>query len=269
MGLNPHLLEMAKTAARFRQNFQVVLSPQNQLMPGMENYQLQTKAQSTPVGAMFVDRTSGTPRIVSTQIAEKLRDLGLGKKLYGEVMKAMPGGQLNSDATVSTAAARVWRSLQRNSGSYTVQQHERAAENPFGMTLIPNPPTPSSVFSGQITPKAVKQANNVVQRREVMGLNPYLLDMAKARIKKADVPSTPMAVPTSGSGVPPAAPIPPPNAAPVQSSPAPQFGQTTANPTQQTQPPQVVTTGGGAPNVPAPSPGAAMKAPGLVKHQNA
>ena len=105
-----------------------------------------------------------------------------------------------------------------------------------------------------------------------MGLNLHLLEMAKARIKQADVPPTPMSSPST-QPIPPmpaSAPPPPTDAATVPSSPPVNFGSLTAQPPPQVaQPPraqQPVTTSQGG-NVP---PGAgtsidAQRAVGLNK----
>ena len=49
----------------------------------------------------------------STQIDPKFHGMGLGKKLYGEVMRRQPGGLLASDNDVSGEAARVWQGMPR------------------------------------------------------------------------------------------------------------------------------------------------------------
>lgn len=130
-----------------------------------------------------------------------------------------------------------------------------------------------------------------------MGLNPYLLELAKASIKRgnfevnapplmpieptpaqgptgkkkvpavkqADVPPTPLSAPTATPGMPPPPATPPTNGTPPPPAEAAQFGSVSVQPIQQTdqaQPP--VTTSSGA-SVPQPPQGAMQRAPGLVK----
>tara|TARA_B100000035_G_C21021298_1_gene564158 strand:+ start:683 stop:1855 length:1173 start_codon:yes stop_codon:yes gene_type:complete len=51
--------------------------------------------------------------ILYTSINKKYRGKGLGKKLYGEVARRLPGGKLSSGNIVSDEAERVWSSVKR------------------------------------------------------------------------------------------------------------------------------------------------------------
>lgn len=65
-----------------------------------------------PVGVM---RTSGNT-VEWSSINEKMQGMGLGKKMYGEVMRRMPKQELASDSSVSDQAARVWQSMKNRAG---------------------------------------------------------------------------------------------------------------------------------------------------------
>ena len=53
----------------------------------------------------------GTPWVSSTSIDPAYQGMGLGKKLYGEMLRRVPGGVLNSDSNVTNEAVRVWESM--------------------------------------------------------------------------------------------------------------------------------------------------------------
>ena len=71
----------------------------------------------------------GNIRIVNGQtknvlIDKKYQGMGLGKKLYGEVLRRMPGGKLKSDTIMSPVAARIWEGMARRKG-YTVKMNPK------------------------------------------------------------------------------------------------------------------------------------------------
>lgn len=59
--------------------------------------------------------TSGN-RVVHSRLDDSVRGMGLGKKVYGELARRMPGGKLRSDASVSDSAARVWEGMKGRKG---------------------------------------------------------------------------------------------------------------------------------------------------------
>ena len=74
----------------------------------------------------FMDMTPGDhSRVSLTHIDEKFRGMGLGKKMYGEVMRRQPGQTLKSDTMVSTDAQRVWRGMSKKP-SYKVRENALA-----------------------------------------------------------------------------------------------------------------------------------------------
>ncbi len=52
--------------------------------------------------------------ISSSIIEPQYQGLGLGKKMYGELIRRMPGQVLESDSMVSPQATRVWESFIKN-----------------------------------------------------------------------------------------------------------------------------------------------------------
>ena len=63
------------------------------------------------IGRMHVNRSSSS--VEWSYVDDHYRGLGLGKKFYGEVMKQMPGGVLNSDSSLSPEALGVWKGMGR------------------------------------------------------------------------------------------------------------------------------------------------------------
>jgi len=69
------------------------------------------------IGNMLVADVEGKGKVVAHSILEpEFRGMGLGKKLYGEVMRRQPEGVLHSGPVVSDDAKRVWDSLKHNKG---------------------------------------------------------------------------------------------------------------------------------------------------------
>ena len=69
------------------------------------------------VGSMAALITPGKgAQVFQSEINPRFRGLGLGKKLYGEVMRMSPEGSLISDVSVSEAAQRVWRGMKKRKG---------------------------------------------------------------------------------------------------------------------------------------------------------
>jgi predicted acetyltransferase len=74
------------------------------------------------IGSVKVEQRFTNPhdwKVIDSEVIPKFRGMGLGKKMYGEVMKDMPGGNLASDITLSTAAAKIWEAMGRKPG-YTL-----------------------------------------------------------------------------------------------------------------------------------------------------
>jgi len=59
-----------------------------------------------------------------SELLPEFQGMGLGKKMYGEVARRMPGQMLKSDAIMTPEAARVWESFKR-SPSYKVTEGPR------------------------------------------------------------------------------------------------------------------------------------------------
>lgn len=69
------------------------------------------------IGNLDVERN----RVMESYIFDEYRKMGLGKKLYGDVLKRTPGKFLKSDTFVSPAAERVWQSMAKRPRSYRVR----------------------------------------------------------------------------------------------------------------------------------------------------
>jgi len=165
--------EQEKTAAsKLRSMFKLLPTPDGfQAMLGNKN-----------IGRMNIDRLpSGAPFIARSDLAPEFRGMGLGRKLYGEVMRRMPNGQLVSGESVSPSAQGVWRKMM-SSPSYrvTVNPAAEPVTNAAGQTTyhisgdyflnmraariaagLPDEPltqqlfnNPLNFFTGSITPKA-------------------------------------------------------------------------------------------------------------------
>jgi hypothetical protein len=59
-----------------------------------------------------------------SEIAPKFRGMGLGKKMYGEVMRRMPKQQMASDTLMTDASTRVWRGMPGR-GGYTMMRNPK------------------------------------------------------------------------------------------------------------------------------------------------
>lgn len=114
---------------------------------------------------------TGGPEIKNVEILPEFRGMGIGRKLYGEVMRRQPEGVLHSGASVSPDATGVWRKLQTNP-SYAVSLNPGAKIQTYNgkeEALLTNehsinqmdrraaglPRLPDNVFSGKINPRAL------------------------------------------------------------------------------------------------------------------
>ena len=64
-----------------------------------------------PIGEMQVNPKKQS--VAWSRVDDKYHGMGLGKKLYGEVMKRQPGGVLRSDSNTSDKAMAVWESTKK------------------------------------------------------------------------------------------------------------------------------------------------------------
>ena len=79
-----------------------------------------------PAGEMHLKSTG---QVEWSKIDPKYQGLGLGKKMYGEVMRRQPGQKLQSDDILSTESTRLWRSLKKNP-KYNVQEGKTVPGSP-------------------------------------------------------------------------------------------------------------------------------------------
>ena len=83
-------------------------------------------------------RTQGR-NVKLSQIDERFKGMGLGKKMYGEVMRRMPKQDMASDTVMTDASQRVWKGMPGRSG-YNIN-------NPW---LNPSFRTPGTLFGNPV-----------------------------------------------------------------------------------------------------------------------
>lgn len=80
---------------------------------GLDSGLLNMFLEGQPLRAGTVSVSDG--RVTMSRIEdEKMRGMGLGKKMYGELMRRMPDQTLSSDSRVSGGAKGVWENFERN-----------------------------------------------------------------------------------------------------------------------------------------------------------
>ena len=133
---------------------------------------------NTPAGHLLTrpGRQTGETEVRHSQLEDRFRGLGLGRKLYGEAMRRLPEGKLNSGQSVSPEATGVWQKLMQNPSydvtvnpvaqlvdregktyaQYDLQKHRRA-HGDRAAGIFPNQVSQFDlpIFNGQITPKAL------------------------------------------------------------------------------------------------------------------
>ena len=115
-----------KTASRLRSNVNIT---KHDDPSGLTEYI--ASIGDRKIGNMLVADSKYKGKVVAhSWIYPDFRGMGLGKKLYGEVMRRQPEGVLHSDSVMSEDAQRVWASLNKNKG------YEIAGEAPELMGRI-------------------------------------------------------------------------------------------------------------------------------------
>lgn len=108
------------------------------------------------IGWVGVDEAG---RIGESQIDPKFQGMGLGKKMYGEIMRRMPEQTLKSDyRTVSGRAAKIWEGMEKRPG-YNLKkgpQQPSVTKDHLGLYAVGNPKPGSreSMFSASLPPEA-------------------------------------------------------------------------------------------------------------------
>lgn len=161
----PSLAAQKQAASKLRSMFK--------LLPTADGFQ--AVMGNNVIGKMDLGRLpSGASFVARSELEPQFQGMGLGKKLYGEVMRRLPNGQLVSGASVSPEAQGVWGKMM-TSPSYNVQVNPHAKQftaptgkttfripsdvinEQFGKRLagLPYTEIPEQLFTGNITPKAV------------------------------------------------------------------------------------------------------------------
>lgn len=137
---------------------------------------------------MYGDRLIGRIHLQSngsvagSYIDPAFRGMGLGKKLYGETIRRMPGQTLVSDSMVSPDARRVWHSLAKNPAY-------RVTEMPQGpVAYFPR-------YDASLPPKSAITSDLARQQFEPQRLSPR--DLVGHRVLNASTPFTPAAKPAN------------------------------------------------------------------------
>lgn len=115
-----------KTASRLRSNVNIT---KHDDPSGLTEYI--ASIGDKKIGNMLVADSKYKGKVVAHSLIDpEFRGMGLGKKLYGEVMRRQPEGILHSGPVMSEDAQRVWTSLNKNKG------YEIAGEAPELMGRI-------------------------------------------------------------------------------------------------------------------------------------
>lgn len=98
---------------------------------GPKMFQLVLKNSGEAIGHMRMQGRHGD-KVWKSAIKPKYKGMGLGKKMYGEVMRRMPKQHLKSDNTVSHDAIRVWKGMKKRKG-YKVWENPGSTETREGL----------------------------------------------------------------------------------------------------------------------------------------
>lgn len=151
-----------KSASRLRK--EVTITPRV-LGPGIVTWDARLPGRVNPVGHI----TTRGGAVTSSALDGDLKGLGLGKKMYGEVMRRMPGQQLSSDTQVSDEAKRVWESMKDRKGYKVTKpllgRPYSRIEDSLTVSLFPQ-------YRGKLPAAAAMPVSSFVQK----ALNPSKVD---------------------------------------------------------------------------------------------
>lgn len=112
---------LVEFASALRKRVKIASTPVSgsKILPGTQRHEMLLNGRV--IGSLGTSPSvSGSDKVVHSRIDERFRGMGLGKKLYGEVLRKSPGGVLESDRAVSDKAARVYRSMSKR--GYSVSE---------------------------------------------------------------------------------------------------------------------------------------------------
>ena len=120
------------------------------------------------VGSMETHAGRLADSIKSSWVDPKFRGMGLGKKLYGDVLRKSPGGALFSDSSVSPRAERVYKSMAQRPKSYSVvtQTPDPESFDPRFKIVSKAPAPPPRTPAEQQALRAGQE--KFIQRRDVV-----------------------------------------------------------------------------------------------------
>lgn len=90
-----------------------------------------------PVGRLHVNpagASGGTPQVALSELNPEFTGMGLGHKMYGELLKTH--GRLASDTAVSPSAKRVWTGMAGRPGYGPLVQSDKATPGPLGRGMM-------------------------------------------------------------------------------------------------------------------------------------
>lgn len=126
-----------QAATALRRLIKLVPQP-SRLTPGRVRHNLMLGGKE--IGGISGDHLPSGFQISYSEVDPRFKGMGLGKKMYGDLLKQLGGKPLLSDATVSPEAQRVWQSMAKRPGSYTVRTNPAAQIVP-GFTAMADPTT--------------------------------------------------------------------------------------------------------------------------------
>ena len=135
---NTRRARLVKLAASLRNRLTTVLArhvPEEPGYAGLRFFSL--RHGEKPVGKLVVESRGDVHKVTESRVQPEYRGMGLGSKLYGDAMRHLPGGSLNSDNVVSNDAAKLWERM----GT----RRQRTGENTYG-TVARDPSAHATTF---------------------------------------------------------------------------------------------------------------------------
>lgn len=110
----------------------VKLVEKEQKHPTRRDYLLQLAGET--IGKIKTVPRGKSTHVSSSLIKEPYRGMGLGKKMYGELMRSQPGQELSSSGLTSPQAQGVWKSMKGKKG-YSLREGEGGLSGAYSASL--------------------------------------------------------------------------------------------------------------------------------------